>query len=412
MKPDPAILSSGTRPGSKAAARNLYGIDFSIVLDDQRVLVVDESKFNQKTLTRFLHWAGIRQIDFAGSGREAIEKVQSFAPDLVLLDIALPDMDGIELCKHLRGTESQADLSIVVQTIVTSDILRTICFRAGANDVLSKPLSPGECIARIRYHLERRAIVKELRGFRERVEKDLRMAQAMQVGMAPESDEVDALAAKFGLEIAVHFQPCNEIGGDFWTMFEAGPKRMALFIADFSGHGIPAAINTFRLHTLISRGDIRALANDPAAMLTQLSRELLDVLPVGQFATALYGIIDTVTDTFTYATAGSTNPVIGDASGFRLLDGSGVFLGVCDDEIYENIQVPFPPGSFLFVYSDALIESCADQGDMLGEAGLLDLISRHKDEEFSPLIPVVTSVLTASGMQVQDDLTALWINRP
>ena len=62
----------------------------------------------------------------------------------------------------------------------------------------------------------------------------------------------------------------HEIGGDFWTMFEAGPKRMALFIADFSGHGIPAAINTFRLHTLISRGDIRALANDPAAMLTQM----------------------------------------------------------------------------------------------------------------------------------------------
>ncbi|UEM06634.1 serine/threonine-protein phosphatase [Skermanella rosea] len=157
---------------------------------------------------------------------------------------------------------------------------------------------------------------------------------------------------------------------------------------------------------------MRALIGDPAAMLDQLSRELLEVLPIGHFATALYGIIDTADDTLTYAAAGSTNPVIGDSTRIRLLDGSGVYPGICDEEIYDTIVEPFPPGSFLFFYSDAVIEGRSATGVMLGEAGLLDLIARHRHSEMGPLIPLVADVLKASGMQVQDDLTAIWIARP
>ncbi|EWY39573.1 transcriptional regulator [Skermanella stibiiresistens SB22] len=412
MTNDPVIPAVAAIVGADDPTRNLYGIDLGIPLEDRRVLVVDESKFNQKTLARFLLWAGIHQVAFASGGQEALDMVETFAPDLVLIDITLPDMDGIEVCERLRRKKSQMDLSILVQTVVTSDILRTICFRAGANDVLSKPINPGECIARVRYHLERRAIIQELREFRERVEKDLRMAQAMQVGIAPEEEAIAALAAKHNLDIAVHFQPCNEIGGDFWTMFEIDENRIGVLIADFSGHGIPAAINTFRLHTLITREDVRALSLDPAAMLAKLSAGLLGMLPLGHFATALYGVIDTSADLLTFAAAGTTNPVIGDAEGLRLLDGSGVFLGICEGEVYENITEPFPSGSFLFIYSDALVECRSPTGAMLGEPGLLDLIIEHRDFPIGPLIPIVADVLKTSGMRVQDDLTAIWITRP
>ncbi|WP_448204145.1 PP2C family protein-serine/threonine phosphatase [Azospirillum sp. sgz302134] len=389
----------------------LYGVDLGIPLDECRVLIADDSAFNRKTLARFLQWAGITQVAFAESGADVLARVESFDPDLLLLDTAMPQMDGIAVCRTLRSNPRWRDLPILMQSALNSDQLRTVCFHAGATDLIAKPINPGECIARVRYHLERRSMMQELRAFRERVERDLHQARAMQLALVPEPAELAALDARHGLGIEPVFRTSDEIGGDFWTAFEFDDTRVGVFVADLSGHGITAAINAFRLHTLLNRTPAEDL-RDPARLLSQLNLRLCEILPLGQFATAFYGVIDRADDSLTYAAAGAPSPILGDWNGFRRLDASGLFLGAFRDSGYENHRVTMARGCSLFLYSDGLSESRDPSGAMLGEEGLVRLAEQAAvaDPE-RPLPHLLARYTEAYGARLHDDLTAVWIAR-
>lgn len=328
----------GGMEGGHEPPASLYCLDLGIPLGDRRVLVGDDSRYNRRTLARFLRWAGIHQIVFAASGPELLDAIESVHPDLLLIDEALPPIDGIALCRVLRGDPRWRDLPILMQSARQTDQIRTLCFQAGATDLLAKPLNPGECVARVRYHLERRSMVQELRAFRERVERDLAQARAMQLALVPDADWLAALAARHGLGVESRFQTSDEIGGDVWTAFELDGSRVGVFVADLSGHGIAAAINAFRLHTLLSRIPVEE-RRDPARLLGLLNQRLADILRVGQFSTAFYGIIDRAADRLVYAAAGSPTPLLGSQGGWRGWTAPGS-LWACWPEPSTRIAAP------------------------------------------------------------------------
>lgn len=401
----------GGMEGGHEPPASLYGLDLGIPLGDRRVLVGDDSRYNRRTLARFLRWAGIHQIVFAASGPELLDAIESVHPDLLLIDEALPPIDGIALCRVLRGDPRWRDLPILMQSARQTDQIRTLCFQAGATDLLAKPLNPGECVARVRYHLERRSMVQELRAFRERVERDLAQARAMQLALVPDADWLAALAARHGLGVESRFQTSDEIGGDVWTAFELDGSRVGVFVADLSGHGIAAAINAFRLHTLLSRIPVEE-RRDPARLLGLLNQRLADILRVGQFSTAFYGIIDRAADRLVYAAAGSPTPLLGSQGGWRVLDSSGLPLGVLAGAVYENRGTPFRPGDTLFLCSDGLTEARDGTGAMLGEEGLADLVEHAgKAAPDHPLSWLTARFTGRFGTALADDLTAVWIRR-
>ncbi len=396
---------------NNASPPSLYGIDLGIPLNERRVLIADDSAFNRKTLARFLQWAGITLVEFAQSGAEVLHKVEAFNPDLILLDTAMPHMDGIEVCKAMRADPRHRDLPILMQSTLNSDQLRTVCFQAGATDIISKPVNPGECIARVRHHLERGSLVTELRSFRERIERDLMQARNMQLALAPEKAAVERLGERQGLWIDSVFRTSDEIGGDFWTVFEIDDQRAAVFVADLSGHGITAAINAFRLHTLVSRLPKDEL-RDPARLLTHLNQRLNEILPVGQFATAFYGVIDRGADLLRFASAGAPNPIVSDGGRYRPIDGTGMFLGAFSGAEFETVTLPFASGGALFLYSDGLTEARDAFGCMLREEGLINLIHNAvRADPRRPLDRMIATFTEIYGEKLQDDLTAVWIGR-
>jgi phosphoserine phosphatase RsbU/P len=390
---------------------SLYGLELGIPLGDRRILIADDSRFNRRTLSRFLRWIGIVQVAFATNGQELLDQIESFDPDLLLIDANLPPIDGMALCRVLRGNPRWRDLPILMQSTRQTDQIRSLCFQAGATDLLAKPINPGECVARVRYHLERRSMVQELRAFRERVERDLRQARSMQLALVPDAEWLEAMANRNELRIEPVFQTSDEVGGDFWTAFEIDDGHVGVFVADLSGHGIASAINAFRLHTLLTRtppDDLR----DPARLLAQLNQRLADILTVGQFATAFYGVIDRQTDSLRYAAAGAPNPLLGSRGGFRVLDASGMLLGAFADAEYENRSTPFHPGDTLFLYSDGLTEARDRDDTMLGEEGLADLIEQAALTASEHPFPwLMARFAERFGAGLYDDLTALWIAR-
>ncbi|MBP2231303.1 PP2C family protein-serine/threonine phosphatase [Azospirillum agricola] len=379
-------------------------------LSDSRVLIVDDNEFNRKSLALVIRRAGISEIAFAGDGEEGLRAVDRFRPDLVLLDVDMPVMNGLEMCRALRRNATHEELPVLFQTALDSDEEQVRCFDAGGSDFISKPIRPGECVARVRHQLEKRKLFNDLAAYRERVQRELSHARAMQHSLLPESRRIAAVAERYGLILDAHFETSSELGGDFWGVYPLDDRRVGFLLIDFAGHGITAAINTFRLHTLIDRFPMEDAA--PSQWLSRLNGALKDVLPTGQFATAFFGILDLATDTLTFAGAGAPNPVLGVGADLRLLDSAGLVLGASRRARYADQSHRLPRGGFLFLYSDALIECGGEEHGPLGQeavpAFVRDALAVNR---LHPLRPMLDRFYARTRQPLRDDLTAVWIAR-
>ncbi len=405
-------LETAIRPVAEKTSQgcaSLYGLDLVAPLHDCRILIADSSPFSRKTLTRFLSWFGVTDVVFAKDGRDVLDRVGEIGANLILLDTNLGSLTGIETCRLLRTLPAGRDVPIVLQTMSHSDQTRARCFQAGASDVISKPVNPGELIARLGYHLERRAMIAELKKFRQRIERDLEIARTMQLALIPKPERVDRVAKQRGLTINSRFESCDEIGGDFWSLHEIDENRIGILVADFSGHGIAAAINAFRFDALVSRRS-KAEQADPGTMLTNLNSDLCEILPIGQYCTAFYGVIDSHSHTLTYASAAQPNPFLGGENNVvKIIDGSGVYLGCWSGEQYDNRYLSLGAKGFLFLYSDVLTESPDHMGTVLKEDGLETLVKNVLNDKI-PLNSLIDTFTAPRRGPYHDDLTAIWIS--
>lgn len=376
-------------------------------LRDCRVLVVEDTEASRRLIGAFLAAAGIRQVVFACDGVEGLEKAEEFEPDLVILDIMMPRMDGFEVCRQLRANPKYRRLPILVQTALGSPEERTSVFRAGATDLVTKPIHGPELIARVRVHLENRLLVRSHEQYRDRVESELQLARDMQEALLPAEAMVADICGRHDLLLESHFKTSSELGGDYWGVRDIGQGRVAIFIVDFAGHGVTAAMNTFRLHTLMRQ--ITPDSAPPAEYLGALNDRMVELLAADQYCTFLFGVLDTTTDEFTYAAAAAPNPIKGTATEATLLDSSGLPVGIARGIPYDTRVIPFPRGSFLLLYSDALTETPDVDGVELDDAAVTAL-AVEAAAMASPMGHIVERFRTGRPV-VGDDLTLVWLAR-
>ena len=119
------------------------------------ILVVDDNEINLKLLSKILELGGYEVVT-AHNGRDAIAKIQKRLPDLAILDVMMPDMDGYELCKTLRQPPFDTKIPIVMLTAMNDETERNLAMKAGANDIWSKPFEMDEMRTRLEHLLDRR----------------------------------------------------------------------------------------------------------------------------------------------------------------------------------------------------------------------------------------------------------------
>ena len=115
----------------------------------ERVLIVDDDPDIQRLVSYNLSQAGF-QVTAASSGRTALETVQKHPPDLIILDIMMPDIDGMEVCRTLRQHENSRRIPIIMLTARADEIDRVVGFELGADDYVMKPFSPRELVLRVK----------------------------------------------------------------------------------------------------------------------------------------------------------------------------------------------------------------------------------------------------------------------
>lgn len=345
----------------------------SIDLTGARVLVVEDNEMNRVFACAVLESMGLLNVECARNGREGLDKVAAFDPDIVLLDLMMPVMNGEEFLVALRAEPRYRGLPVLVLSAVVDQTTRNALFAAGANDYIGKPIDRLELVARVEVHLRSHLALADLRRYRDRLAVDLRMARGMQHSLLPGPDQMRDMRQRYGLDINAVFCPSSELGGDLWGMAPVDDHRLALYTVDFSGHGVAASINTFRLHLLLQ--DLESQMGDPGATLEKINLALKQLLPRGQFATMTLAVVDCAARTLSLVNCGGPAPILVAPDGEPcLVGGVGLPLGISQTARYEVMVLPFPPGSQLSLYSDALIDASDSTGKPLGEEWVVDLV--------------------------------------
>lgn len=375
---------------------------------DCKILIIEDDFIGRAMLVQVFKRHGFRFIEEAEDGVKGLEKLQECKPSLVLTDIQMPEMDGFEFCRRARNNSDPeiANVPILVQTALADKKDKAEIFSVGASDYVSKPIDQQEIIARACVHLEREIMTRQLRDFSTRVKQELEVAKSTQHVLIPSAEMISETGNRYGIRINEHLQTCSELGGDFWSFKTISNHELAIFTVDFSGHGVNAALNVFRLHALIHGS--HGVAESPSAYLTHLNATLKPLLPPGQFATMFYGVINTKSNTLAYASAASPSPILFSRGGLEILDSSGLLLGAIKDATYQTREVSFRPGDCLLLYSDALIETPDEQGEMLSTEKAAELFQSAHPSGFEALL---NHFNRNHSPRLSDDLTLIACKR-
>ncbi len=383
-------------------------------IDKCRILVIDDDELIRSFISLFLDRAGFKNVEFAENGAEGLEKVESFNPDIVLLDVQMPEMDGFEVLRRLRADPRYSDLPIFMETALDSLEDRNRALAEGATNLINKPIDGDVLITGIRLQLENRMLMGQLKAYRHRLDQELSSAQAMQHELMPSRAATDEIESRYGVSLQSHYRTSSELGGDFWGFCPLDDDHFSIFNVDFSGHGVSAAINTFRLHTLMKERKVKK-CSAPSEHMAELNRHLASLMPIGQFATMFLGIVDISANKLIYSGAAAPSPILmtPETEEPALLDASGLPLGISESASYIDKVVDFPVGAALFLFSDALFETPDKDGDILQLSGVPGLVkdSLKEPARVSPLSRILTRFYDKAVLPLDDDLTAVWLSR-
>src|SRR6188472_4674186 len=270
-------------------------------LSDCRVLLVDDAKANLDILVEGLK-AG-HKLSLALNGEMALQIAARTPPDLVLLDIMMPGLDGYEVCRRLRQMPETAEVPIMFLSSLEEVQNKTRGFEVGANDYLTKPFEMLEVKARVRSLLKAKAYSDAVK---EQIASELRIARQIQMGMLPH--DFSPFEQAYGVSIGAALEPAREVGGDLYGVCAAGRNRLVVFLGDVSGKGIPASmfmVRAISLAQLLARDLV-----DPARILARLNDELAADNPSGMFVTLLCAVFEPRSHRLTLANAGHCRPVL------------------------------------------------------------------------------------------------------
>jgi len=338
--------------------------------DKKLILVVDDEPVNIRLANSILR--DDYSIRTAASGVEALRLVQSAPmPDLILLDVMMPKMNGYEVCRSLKANPQTRDIPVIFLTGQIQDTDETQGFEVGAVDYIHKPFSVAVVKARVRTHIMLREAREQLSRQLMAINNELEMAREIQLSILPsDTPKIE------GLNIAARYIPMSAVAGDFYDFISVDEKHLGILIADVSGHGLPAALVASMLKIALSAQSPHAF--DPARVLAGLNQSLHGKFR-GHYVTAAYLFVDLEKDVVSYAGAGHP-PVLlwrkreGMA---RELEENGLFLGPFPEATFSSIQVPLEAGDRLFLYTDGILEFKSRAGEEFGGDRLRQFIEAN-----------------------------------
>ena len=391
------------------------------------VLLVDDQPIIGEAVRRMLSGEDSLDFHYCREPASALTMAAEIGPTVVLLDLVMPDVDGLEVLRRMRGDERFQDLPIIVLSTKEEPAVKAEAFALGANDYLVKLPDRIELVARVRHHsrgyvalLERNLAFAELRVSREMLADDLASAARYVRSLLPPPGPVAGSRADW------RFFPSADLGGDAFGYHRLDDNHVAIYLLDVCGHGVGAALLSVSALNAI-RGE--ALPNtdfrDPAAVLTALNRAFPMERHNDMFFTIWYGVHDHRRRRLRWAGGGHpaallVHPAVGSGAGSAAipagmasipLDSENPLLGAIESLVFSAREIDVPAEASLWIFSDGAFEIPRPDGSMGSPQAFRDLITTQTQPGGAALNAVVASTKAlAGGGDFLDDVSILVVD--
>lgn len=367
------------------------------------VLLVDDDPANIRMVTLLLK--DLYDIRSATSGAAALREAKaSPMPDLILLDITMPAMDGYEVCRRLKGDPDTRDIPVIFLTGQTEIAEETQGFRIGAVDYIHKPFSEAIVRARVETHLTLQEARQELARQLRALTDELETARQVQASILPR--EIPKIA---GLDIAARCVPMAAVAGDFYDFIVVDESRMGTMVADVSGHGMPAALIASMLKIALSAEAPHAC--EPGQVLSSLNQALCGKF-YGRYVTAAYVFLDVKRKMLKYAGAGHPPLLLrrGPAGKVREVEENGLLLSWLPNQKYSEVELPIGKGDWIVLFSDGLTEATNPAGEPFGLERLMEVLEKQRQTSADAFADNLLRQVTRwtgrlAGEEADDDVT-------
>lgn len=358
------------------------------------ILVVDDNKVNLFVVDTILKQAGYKEVTLASSANmmenilaEDTKKNGISTYNLILLDIMMPDVDGIEACKRLQAKPEYKDIPIIFITALGDSHKLAEALDAGGTDYLMKPINKVELLARIRAALR----LKEEKDWHkqqdQKISYELNLAAQVQHSLLSEPIISDQIS------ITTSYKPSFNLAGDMYYWHRIDEHRYAIFLFDMMGHGIPAALVCMFVSSMM-RDAVRTLV-EPEKVILELNRSMTLLGDnnelMSYYLTGIYLIIDTEAKTIEYVNAGHP-------PGYLYVDGKELIplgqrntaVGFFDSIHVKKSIIEYNDSFQILLYTDGVMEAIHDDENIAIEE--LQKIACHNwtaDEANAPLNHII-----------------------
>jgi len=366
------------------------------------ILLVDDNPTNLQVLRQTLQGIDCKML-IAKNGERALSIAVEDHPDLILLDIMMPGIDGFEVCRRLKSDPRTEDIPVIFLSALgdTEDKVRGL--QLGAVDYVAKPFQPAEVNARVNTHLTIHRLKREVQSQKNQLERELQVVSQVQRRLLPKK-----LPAIKGIDLAAYYETSRYAGGDYYDVIELPDNRWGFLIADAEGHSAPAAVLMAMTCSLFH--SYSGSPTEPDEVLDYINR-ILCKFADPSFVTALYAVFDANQRTLRFARAGHPPPMI-----YRQAEKKSLALvseAVYPMGIYPYDQVPVAEtklgsGDRLLFYTDGITERFNNEGKAYGEERLLRLLAANRTDNAQQILDeMIADVERFAGDRPADDDQAL-----
>ncbi len=352
--------------------------------DKARILIVDDEPFNIDYLEQELEEAGYF-TSRAANGQEALDKVRSAPPDVILLDIMMPVMDGFQMLSRLKADEATRAIPVIV--ISASNSLESVVrgIQLGAEDYLPKPFEPVLLHARLGSCLEKKRLHDLEQLYLKGLEREMEIGREIQQGFLP-----GQLPEMQGWGIAAYFKAAREVAGDFYDAFILPDGSLACVIGDVCGKGVGAALFMTLFRSLIRATFLTDLPEGQTALTPE--KRLQHAISftnhyvaethaeANMFATMFLALFDPNSGKVTYANCGHEPPLWSHADGEAMaLRPTGPAVGAIPDARFGTREICMDAGDLLLAFTDGIPDALDAEGNFFDKRRLQGLLDGDRE---------------------------------
>lgn len=375
-----------------------------------RVLFAEDSAPDRLILNTIISKAGYHAIA-AENGQEALDKFEEHKPDIVLLDVRMPVLGGLEAAKILRSKHEDDLIPILFLTSLTDADALAECIEAGGNDFIPKPYNQTVLLSKIKAFARMREMHTTLQEQHAQIERNNQHLIQEQTVAKQVFDQITHTGCLDGNYLKYYISPFAVFNGDVLVADVSPTGSLIVLLGDFTGHGLPAAIGSMPLAATFY-GMVRK-GFSVSEIMTEINQKLFDILPVGFFCCATCVDINVKERRIRYWGGGLPDGMIyrPKTNEFTHLKSKHLPLGILQakdfDSSTQRLSMDF--GDVIYLWSDGVYEGRNAEGKMFGEDNLHRLLEENKgaDDLFGVIVSEVRSHV--GDAEKDDDLTLIEI---